>query len=736
MTKTPKGWELPLYLADGTHLYQFFAEGKGYPDPKNNNMIANDFGKMSSIVLIGKPDDLYLAFHSYRETVARDKEDKNKLADFYVHIGYIHLRTSHYTLACQSFQKALSLYQQLQNQDSTASMLFRIAITYKRLLDFPHQLEYLQKSFTAYEKAGNKYGMATVQKELGYYYADLPATPKAIEYFHKSLSLFEQLGKQIEVGQLLGNLGHMYLFMHDSAKSISYLQKALKLNQQLGNKKAVGFNFWILGDYYFRLSFNISAAIDYLQKAQDVFEQLGDRGGVAYILFNLADILLYAPDSALEKAQIKISEKYIRSIEYQKRGIEMMKDIHPEHLQVIHFRVLSETYEKIGLNDSAYHYYKQYIMRRDKVVDIEKQKAIVRLETRFENEKREDSLKLDKQLTDEKLQNQILLARQQQDLQQLAYLKTQAELQNEQLTSREKEKQLTLSEKEKQLQAAKVKTLTQAQAIAKLNQQRQWIYFGGVFLLLTLASVYFIYRWRVRSIRLESQLVKEKSEQQQKESEFQHKLADISLSALRSQMNPHFIFNCLNSIKLYTIQNDTTAATAYLSKFSKLIRLVLENSRSERITLRSELAALELYIQMEAMRFKEKLSYRINVKEDVETDYIELPPLLLQPYVENAIWHGLMHKEEGGHIEINASMQNEGSLLEINIADNGIGRVMAAQLKSKKVKNHNSYGMKATSERIALINQIYKTGAKVMINDLVDHEGKPAGTQVTIQLPV
>ncbi|HJS55151.1 MAG TPA: hypothetical protein VJ765_11430, partial [Chitinophagaceae bacterium] len=538
MTKTPKGWELPLYLADGTHLYQFFAEGKGYPDPKNNNMIANDFGKMSSIVLIGKPDDLYLAFHSYRETVARDKEDKNKLADFYVHIGYIHLRTSHYTLACQSFQKALSLYQQLQNQDSTASMLFRIAITYKRLLDFPHQLEYLQKSFTAYEKAGNKYGMATVQKELGYYYADLPATPKAIEYFHKSLSLFEQLGKQIEVGQLLGNLGHMYLFMHDSAKSIFYLQKALKLNQQLGNKNAVGFNFWILGDYYFRLSFNISAAIDYLQKAQDVFEQLDNKGGVAYILFNLADILLYAPDSALERAQIKISEKYIRSIEYQKRGIEMMKDIHPEHLQVIHFRVLSETYEKIGLNDSAYHYYKQYIMRRDKVVDIEKQKAIVRLETRFENEKREDSLKLDKQLTDEKLQNQILLARQQQDLQQLAYLKTQAELQNEQLTSREKEKQLTLSEKEKQLQAAKVKTLTQAQAIAKLNQQRQWIYFGGVFLLLTLASVYFIYRWRVRSIRLESQLVKEKSEQQQKESEFQHKLADISLSALRSQMNP------------------------------------------------------------------------------------------------------------------------------------------------------------------------------------------------------
>ena len=136
------------------------------------------------------------------------------------------------------------------------------------------------------------------------------------------------------------------------------------------------------------------------------------------------------------------------------------------------------------------------------------------------------------------------------------------------------------------------------------------------------------------------------------------------------------------------------------------------------------------------MRFKEKLSYRIDVKEDVETEYIELPPLILQPYVENAIWHGLMNKEEGGHIDITIEMQNEGSVLEINIKDNGIGRKKAAQLTKKNAANHNSYGMKATSERIALINQIYKTGASVVIQDLVDDEGHAAGTQVTIQLPV
>jgi sensor histidine kinase YesM len=138
---------------------------------------------------------------------------------------------------------------------------------------------------------------------------------------------------------------------------------------------------------------------------------------------------------------------------------------------------------------------------------------------------------------------------------------------------------------------------------------------------------------------------------------------------------------------------------------------------------------------MEAMRFKEKLSYKLQVEKNVETNYIEIPPLLLQPYVENAIWHGLMAREEGGHIAIAVKMQDE-SLLEINITDNGIGRAAAAALRDKGSNKHRSYGMKATTERIALINQIYKTGASVFVHDLVNEDGQAAGTQVTLQIPV
>jgi sensor histidine kinase YesM len=206
--------------------------------------------------------------------------------------------------------------------------------------------------------------------------------------------------------------------------------------------------------------------------------------------------------------------------------------------------------------------------------------------------------------------------------------------------------------------------------------------------------------------------------------------------ALRHQMNPHFIFNCLNSIKLYTTQNDTASASEYLTKFSKLIRLVMENSAKGKILLASELDMLRLYIEMEAMRFKEKLQYNIHLEKDVEPDYIELPPLLLQPYVENAIWHGLMPKEEGGKIDIEIAMDNDKSLLQISIADNGIGRSKSADLGNRKPIKHESYGMKVTSDRIALINQVYKTGADVTIHDLIDGNDEPLGTKVIIQIPV
>ena len=239
-----------------------------------------------------------------------------------------------------------------------------------------------------------------------------------------------------------------------------------------------------------------------------------------------------------------------------------------------------------------------------------------------------------------------------------------------------------------------------------------------------------------RSTELEAQnKVVEAQKIKQVETAFEHKIAETEMIALRAQMNPHFIFNCLNSIKLYTLENDSQTASEYLTKFSQLIRLVLENSRSEKVTLQKELETLKLYIELEAMRFKDKVQYKINVVPHIDQQYIEIPPLLLQPYVENAIWHGLMHKPEGGNINIDIAQPTE-YLLHIEITDDGIGRQMAGQHKSKSATRQKSFGLKMTSERLDAINHIYQTKTEVKIVDLVDTEGNAAGTKVIIEIPL
>ncbi|MDB5239947.1 MAG: putative signal transduction histidine kinase [Spirosoma sp.] len=239
---------------------------------------------------------------------------------------------------------------------------------------------------------------------------------------------------------------------------------------------------------------------------------------------------------------------------------------------------------------------------------------------------------------------------------------------------------------------------------------------------------------RTLEVEKQSQLL-EQQHIRQMELDFEQQLTEIQMTALRAQMNPHFIFNCLNSIQLYTTNNNAAKASDYLNRFSQLIRLVLENSRSERVPLNNELEALRLYLEMEAMRFKDKLRFTVEMNTELDADLIEIPPLLLQPYVENAIWHGLMHKPEGGHVHVKVE-PFQTDCLRITITDDGIGRAKAAELKSKSATRHKSFGMKVTGERIAMINRLYQTQTQVQVHDLVENSGQPAGTEVVVEIPV
>jgi len=217
-------------------------------------------------------------------------------------------------------------------------------------------------------------------------------------------------------------------------------------------------------------------------------------------------------------------------------------------------------------------------------------------------------------------------------------------------------------------------------------------------------------------------------------SEMNHKISEITQANLRQQMNPHFIFNTLNSIQYYMYQHDKLATNNYLTKFSNLMRKVLENSQHTSVTLQDELNALNLYLELECIRFKDKFDYEINVDEEIDPIIYKVPTMLIQPYVENSICHGLMPRAGKGTVRIDIKL-NQSHLLCI-IEDNGIGREAANERKVKRENNHNSLGTQITTSRLDLVNALYGTSLKTTYTDLKNENGDPAGTRVVINIPL
>ncbi len=212
-------------------------------------------------------------------------------------------------------------------------------------------------------------------------------------------------------------------------------------------------------------------------------------------------------------------------------------------------------------------------------------------------------------------------------------------------------------------------------------------------------------------------------------------ISESQLSALQAQMNPHFIFNAINGIQNYILNKEEDQAYRYLTKFSQLVRLVLNNSRNKELTLQEELDMLALYIELEQLRFDHAFDYRLTIDPSVNPYEIEIPSMLMQPYVENAIWHGLMNlkKERTGKLTIAISTENE--LLKIVIEDNGVGRAKANEFKTNSI--HHSVGMQLTEERLEMIRNIWKTNeVKVVIHDLYDEAQEASGTKVALFLPL
>lgn len=204
----------------------------------------------------------------------------------------------------------------------------------------------------------------------------------------------------------------------------------------------------------------------------------------------------------------------------------------------------------------------------------------------------------------------------------------------------------------------------------------------------------------------------------------------LMLKSLRSQMNPHFIFNALNSVNNYISSNNERAANKYLADFSKLMRNVLENSGEDFIPLIKEIEILELYLKLEHSRFKDKFEYLLKIDESIRLEKLSIPPMLIQPYIENAVWHGLRYKAEKGFLEI--EFKNTDQNIEIVISDNGIGRKRSMELKTENQKIIKSTGLKNIANRINIIREIYHVKLDVIVLDLIPETGE--GTVVKLYL--
>ena len=351
------------------------------------------------------------------------------------------------------------------------------------------------------------------------------------------------------------------------------------------------------------------------------------------------------------------------------------------------YRLMYRLHDQLNHVDSAYYYYKHYTAMKDSVAMDEFSKRLAIHTTMSANEKAQVKLELlskEKQITDQELQLSE------------AKLKTESFLKN--------------------------------------------ILIVGVFLL-GLLSVTIFRNNKLRQKNeahqrqlIEKELSLQKLESERTKGELQQRTIELEMKALRAQMNPHFIFNSLNSINRFILQNNRNQASEYLTKFSRLVRLILQNSQLSRITLESELESLQLYLELEAVRFEYHFEFTVKVNPGIDISAVKVPPLIIQPYVENAIWHGLMHKSEKGNLLID--IFEDGDLLTCKIVDDGIGRKRASELKSKSASAHKSMGMRISADRIALLHQQTALDSSVEIIDVTLADGNPGGTEVRLKLPI
>ncbi|OJU50838.1 MAG: hypothetical protein BGN96_08325 [Bacteroidales bacterium 45-6] len=647
---------------------------------------------------------------------------KKGQADAFRFRGIAYYTTGDFLRAESYFLKALEANEGIRNNTGIIACLSNLGSVNMVQNNYPKALKYYQQGLRKSNEAGDNLNSGIIYGNMGVIYNELGDYAKAFEHFEGGISQHKKIGYKAGIANGLGNIGNVYFKQKRYKEAQTYYHQALDADLELGNKLAVARDYGNLGNSYFELRDQVAAYENY-QKALDINLQIKNKKGEAVIRQGLANYYLGAGNLNL-------------ALEQADAAIALATEANVADVKVEAYKTLSETYEKKQDYAHAYESFKKYVELKNLVDNDNSRKQILRLEAQYEFDTKEQEyqnaqLLATAQLSQQALQlknNSLLLSEsnKQKEIERLRYLKTQSELEKEQLLSEDSKRKLKLTEQERNFQKSQNVTLQKEKQLRELQLKNFWLYaLVSLLVLAGLASLY-IYRLTIRSLKSKNELARQNALQVEKELLLKNEIKEAEMQSLRSQMNPHFMFNAINSINNFILKNQKETASQHLTTFAKLMRSILENSKHALITLEKELDTLKCYMQLETARLDNSFQYNIRLQDSIDDSDIKIPPLVLQPFVENAIWHGLRTKQSGGLIRIEVTSVDEEWLI-ISILDNGIGREASAKLQNRG--EHKSYGIETTVNRILLQNP--ENGVEII--DLYDEGRKATGTEVKIR---
>ena len=558
------------------------------------------------------------------------------------------------------YKEAITWYQKTNKKDNLSETYGELAFACFSQSKYDEALEYAEVSYSMASKKGDESGMSGNLGLIAQIHLKRGEFDLAFEAAQQSLKINERGGVPYQIhGSLIG-LGSICMGIEDYAPALVYYRTVLEnFTKEDSLEASMDEDFvWTLMEY------------------AEIFSHL-DMFDSALYRYNLFDTSK-APDKDLRVFLVSKGEYFMLTGQYREalpgllRGLAFHEKFNDGNEIVRTILDIANTYFALHEEEKALRYAREGLS--------------LGLQTHARQRMR-DAYKIIYQVYDKrgKTDSAYFYYR--------AYIQTKESLTDDQTkgkfaVSRDKEN-IELLNKEKLISQQKLK-IQEQQLKSEAVYRNILIIFACAVLGL---SILFLRNSNLkrRNENLKSQNIQRK---------LQHETSEMEMQALRAQMNPHFIFNCLNSINRFIMKNESQAASDYLTQFSRLIRLVLNNSKKTWIPLEDEIEMLGLYLDMEKLRFKDAFSYSLRCDEDTDPAGIFIPPLLLQPFVENAIWHGLMHKKENGMLNI--YFRKENNILYCTVKDNGVGRTVAAAAKSKSSQSHKSMGIKITRERLAL----------------------------------